>query len=103
MTSVTSTVFSRREPELAVQTVVVIGGSAGIGWRRLGVPGSTAERFGVTGGEGNRFVVALAVLRGRGPEPVGDGRRGTGRHRRLGARAASQYERAAESPVPVSQ
>ena len=39
MTSATTSVPAQREPELAGQTVVVIGGSAGIGLRQPGAPG----------------------------------------------------------------
>jgi len=39
MTSATTPVSTQREPELAGQTVVMIGGSAGIGLETAGAPG----------------------------------------------------------------
>ena len=70
MTSVTSAVFSRREPELAGQTVVLIGGSAGIGLE-------TARHA--------RHEGADVIIAGRNPdrlEHAAQDRRATHRHLR---------------------
>ena len=39
MTSATTPVSAQREPELAGQIVIVVGGSAGIGFGQPGTPG----------------------------------------------------------------
>jgi hypothetical protein len=53
MTSATTAVPGRREPELAGQTVIVIGGSAGIGFetarRALGPGHERCRRHGLGG------------------------------------------------------
>jgi NAD(P)-dependent dehydrogenase (short-subunit alcohol dehydrogenase family) len=66
MTSATAPVPAPREPELAGQTVVLIGGSAGIGRE-------TARRARAEGAE--------VILTGRNPDRLGDAARELGVHR----------------------
>jgi NAD(P)-dependent dehydrogenase (short-subunit alcohol dehydrogenase family) len=66
MTTATATAFTRREPELLGQTVVVIGGSAGIGLE-------TARRARAEG--------ATVILTGRNPERLKQAALGLGAQR----------------------
>ncbi|WP_284314118.1 SDR family NAD(P)-dependent oxidoreductase, partial [Labrys miyagiensis] len=66
MDPATTTAFPRREPELVSQTVVIIGGSAGIGLE-------TARRARVEG--------ANVILTGRNPERLDQAARELGAER----------------------